>query len=151
MLQEFIFCHLFLVITLSKRPPWFSYFYAMLQEFIFCHLFLVITLWVRSTSALRDFLTSSSSVSGKESIAAAARLACFAASSLVLCIPRLFPRYSRAWIQRQSSSDKLTLISTGKKKNKQMIQTVETIRASSFYLCFKWKSVLQMGWNQHSM
>ena len=110
------YCHLFLVITLSKRPPWFSYSYTMLQEFIFCHLFLVITLWVRSTSALRDFLTSSSSVSGKESIAAAARLTCFAASSLVLCIPRLFPRYSRAWIHRQNSSDKLILISTGKKK-----------------------------------
>jgi len=104
----------------------------MLLEFIFCHLFLVITLWVRSTSALRDFLTSSSSVSGKESIAAAARFACFAASSLVLCIPRLFPRYSRAWIHRRDSSDKLTLISMGKKK-KQMTnrQKVETIRASN--------------------
>lgn len=61
-----------------------------------CHLVLVITLWVRSTSARLDFLTSSSSLSGRESIASAARLACFMASSLVLCIPRLFPRYSRA-------------------------------------------------------
>ena len=92
----------------------------------YCHLFLVITLWVRSTSALRDFLTSSSSVSGKESIAAAARFACFAASSLVLCIPRLFPRYSRAWIHRQDSSDKLTL------KKRWLVEKVEMIRASSF-------------------
>lgn len=60
------------------------------------HLVLVMTLWVRSTSALLDFLTSSLSISGRESIAAAARLACFMASSLARCIPRLFPRYSSA-------------------------------------------------------
>lgn len=62
----------------------------------FFQLFLVITLWVRSRSARLAFLTSSSLVSGRVSIAAAARFAWFVASSLVLCIPWLFPRYSRA-------------------------------------------------------
>lgn len=56
------------------------------------HLVLVMTLWVRSTSARLETRTSSSSLSGRESIAEAARLACLAASSFVLCIPRLFPR-----------------------------------------------------------
>ena len=57
-----------------------------------CHLVLVMTLSVRSKSALLDFLTSSSLLSGKESIASAAMLACFLANSLALCIPRLLPR-----------------------------------------------------------
>lgn len=60
------------------------------------HLFLEMTLWVKSISARLDLLTSSSSVSGKDPIAAAARLACSIANSLVLCIPLLFPRYSKA-------------------------------------------------------
>lgn len=70
----------------------------MVYTNLISHFVLVMTLWVRSTSALLDLLTSSSSFSGRESIASAARLACFAASSLARCIPRLFPRYSIAWI-----------------------------------------------------
>lgn len=61
------------------------------------HFALVMTLWVRSTSARLEIRISSSSLSGKESIAAAARLACLDASSFVLCIPWLFPRKSSAW------------------------------------------------------
>lgn len=60
------------------------------------HLFLVMTICVRSMSARLDFRTSSSLLSGRESIAVAASSACFLASSLALCIPRLLPRYSRA-------------------------------------------------------
>lgn len=56
------------------------------------YLVLEMTIWVRSRSALLDLLTSSSSLSGRDSIASAARFACFLASSLVLCIPSLLPR-----------------------------------------------------------
>lgn len=68
---------------------------------LFYHLVLVMTLWVRSISALLDLFTSSSSLSGKDSIASAARFACFIASSLAFWMPRLLPRYSRACIFRR--------------------------------------------------
>lgn len=68
---------------------------------LFCHLVLVMTLWVRSISALLDLFTSSSSLSGRDSIASAARFACFIASSLVFCMPWLLPRYSRTCIFRR--------------------------------------------------
>ena len=66
------------------------------RDILYPHLFLVMTLCVKSTSARLDLLTSSSSVSGRDPIAAAARFACSIAKSLVLCIPLLFPRYSKA-------------------------------------------------------
>ena len=90
------------IIEIIKQKLWHN-------VLVFCYLFLVMTLWVRSKSARLDFVTSSSLFSGRESIAAAARLACFTASSLVLCIPRLFPRYSRACNPRyQPTNKKLT-------------------------------------------
>ena len=70
--------------------------YIIESPFLYPYLFLVMTLCVKSISARLDLLTSSSSVSGKDPIAAAARLACSIANSLVLCIPLLFPRYSKA-------------------------------------------------------
>lgn len=79
---------------------WISTQYVIYGVGFLPYLVLVMTIWVRSRSALLDLSTSSLSLSGRDSIASAARLACFRASSLVLCIPLLLPRYSRAWMQK---------------------------------------------------
>lgn len=62
--------------------------------------------WASSTSTCLDSSASLLLVLGKVSIASKASLAYLVASSLVLCIPRLFLRYSRACIL-QSYSNRL--------------------------------------------
>ena len=57
-----------------------------------CYFVLVMTLSVMSIRARLEVRTSSSSLSGRASIALIARLACSRASSFVLSIPRLFWR-----------------------------------------------------------
>lgn len=58
---------------------------------------LLIARSVRSMSADRDRKTSSSSLSGRASMASLARLACSSASCRAFSIPLLFPKYSKAY------------------------------------------------------